>query len=194
MPTNRTVIVWLVLGLIVLMMALCFRPPPPAPVPPKDQHTLDSLAITKPVFDSIVKSLAVAETVYVARVDTLRLRTTIVQYHADTLRLIADSLAAIAQWKPAYEARTAEADTLRVALVQKDTAFALEHRALLAADQQANILTNRLTVSEDLNTRLAADVKKAADCRVLWMRCPSRTRVAVVAVPLSLAIGFFAHR
>jgi hypothetical protein len=181
-----------VLVIAVAVFALCFRPPSPKPIPPKDQHTLDSLAITKPTFDSSIQASVQRETVYVRRVDTLRTTIVRLERKTDTLRVRADTLAAAAHdsgsWHAAYTARTLEADTLRTVVVHLDSALGIEHLARLDADQRGVGLQNRLTVAEGLNQRLAADVKKAAECRVLWMRCPSRTRVAVVSGVLAASL------
>jgi hypothetical protein len=181
---------------LFLLISLFIRPPRPGPIPAPDQHTLDSLAITKPVFDSTTHALAERETIYVARVDTVRVRIHALDTAARRLQTLADSLAGVAQaahdsgsWRAAYDARTEEADTLRRAIAQRDTAFDFEHRARLDADQRADILTHRLTVSEDLNTRLADDVRRAAECRWLWFKCPSRMRVAVVAGAVGATVG-----
>jgi hypothetical protein len=165
--------------------------------PAKDQHTLDSLQITKPIFQATQDSLAKRETTYAQHVDSLQTIITQLKTTSSVQHRRADSLAAIAarsssspaqraeefvlddsaasRWHAAYDARTQEAATLRVSLDSSTAQFNAEHQARLAADTRANNAMLRLVPSEDLNTRLAADVKKASECKILFITCPSRT-------------------
>lgn len=159
--------------------------------PAKDQHTLDSLQITKPIFQANQDSLVKRETLYVRRVDTLRTIVTRLVTTSNELHAQADSFAAVARvasdsaaskWQMAYTLRTREADTLRAALDTTTKALDAEHQAHLAADLRADNASTRLTASEDLNARLATDIKKASECKILFLRCPSRGVMFVAGV------------
>jgi hypothetical protein len=161
-------------------------------IPAKDQHTLDSLQITKPIYDSTQRALAKTETTYVNRVDTLRIAVAARVAKASTLHARADSEAVVAnhaspdssaaKWHAAYDDRTREVVELRGALDSSTAQWDAEHQARIAADLRATNAATRLTASEDLNTRLAVDVKRASECRILFWNCPSRKEVAVVSI------------
>jgi hypothetical protein len=161
-------------------------------IPEKEQHTLDSLQITKSIYDSTQRALAKVETTYVNRVDTLRVAIAARIAKAGALHARADSEAIAAnratpdssatKWHAAYDDRTREVVELRGALDSSTARWDAEHQARIAADLRATNAATRLTASEDLNTRLAADVKHASECRVLFWNCPSRKEVAVISI------------
>lgn len=172
-------------GILTLLMIAVLSWPKHANTPAKDQQTLDSLKITAPIFRAQQDTLVLRETSYVRRVDTLVRYADRLSAVATIIHRTADSLAVIAQhstdsahvWHAAYDARTMEADTLRKALVESRDAVETERRARLLADTRANAATQRLTVTEDLNAKLANDIRSASECKFLWMRCPSRPAV-----------------
>jgi hypothetical protein len=161
-------------------------------IPEKEQHTLDSLQITKSIYDSTQRALAKVETTYVNRVDTLRVAIAARIAKAGALHARADSEAIAAnratpdssatKWHAAYDDRTREVVELRGALDSSTARWDAEHQARIAADLRATNAATRLTASEGLNTRLAADVKRASECRVLFWDCPSRKEVAVISI------------
>lgn len=110
----------------------------------------DSLAAERREYtDSIEARLARAE----------RRRETVTRYvtRTDTLRVEADSLARLEDWKPAYLARTAEADTLRLALRAsrlevEDIRVALAYSELRAIADSARIVSLEWSLSEMVRT------------------------------------------
>lgn len=107
----------------------------------------------------------------------------------------ADSLAKVAvtadQWHGAYDARSLEADTLKVALSKADSVAGAERDArvklgvLYGADTTRRILVERLNA--DLRTTIDQLEKP---CRILWkLGCPSRTSTAGAGILLGLLAG-----
>lgn len=167
----------------------------PSIVTPAVHATIDSLKATKKPAEAVIDSLAVAGLTHSvtgasaagrARVSEAKAAAT--GARADTAAARArrtdstpDSLAAA--WKEAYELRTAERDTLLVALAQKDSAY---RGAAASANDFRLALTNseqRRQAVENLNSSLQTAVAKAErGCRVMWtIPCPSR--------PVSFVLG-----
>lgn len=177
-------------AVILATLGLCARPEPPRE-PVAITKTADSLEATKPAFDSAAIADAAAREA--SRKEQLRL-----QHQEQQLRAIAeahrrraDSLAAIARitmpLEPsnnpvllAYEARTAEASTLRAELetararidsLQADTARL--YQAWLRSEAR------RLAL-EKFNADLRVALHKATECTIAFgIRCPTRTETAV---------------
>jgi hypothetical protein len=189
-----------VILIVVIAIVLAHR----RGIPVKDQHSLDSLAITKPIFNATQDTLVRRETLFVRRVDTLRTVVTRLETASNVLHARADSFATVSRvqsdsaaskWHIAYDLRTAEVDTLRAALDSSHAQWSAEHQARIAADTRASNATTRLAASEDLNSRLAADIKRASECKVLLWSCPSRTAIAVTGLVLGAAAGYeLSHR
>jgi hypothetical protein len=168
---------------VALGLALAFRScqPVPAPkIPAKTQHSIDSLVITKPTFDSSQH----AGQQKVAR-DTLtaithKTQATQAEARANFAKITADSLAATAAraktsdsaataWKEAYEARTREAEAWRISSVRNDSAFQAEHSARITLGQLYAADTLRRVAIERVNTELQDAIKKLEQpCR--WWR------------------------
>lgn len=187
----------LVLGagaLAMLAVAVWFLWPHPQPIPPKEQATLDSLRITKPAHDSVIHAAAKAETIYVRQSRQERGAAIVAARQADSLRRVAIAADAQAQaardtssrWYASAQAWHRTADTLAATNVRLANAYSAESTARVAADRQAAERATRETALEDVNARLATDLRRG-DCRVLFLRCPTRREAFVaglVAVPL----------
>lgn len=183
---REAVIGLLLVSVLVLSMMTCqYRK---SGLKPATLRTIDSLAITQPAFDSSqllrqqVEDTHVAAALELARI-TARLTAVAAQQ-----RRIADSLASLQQWQAAYNARTREADSLRVAV---DSATARATRlssALAAADARATDERLRRLAVEGLNKRLQNDALDAANCRVAYViPCVTRTQTFVVGAVLGAA-------
>lgn len=184
----------------------CQREPPPK-IPPATQRSIDSLVITKPVFDST----QVAGRQQVAR-DTLvavshRRRAVQAEASAQVSKATADSLAvaaekikqtdsAVTAWKDAYQARTLEAESWRLAAVRNDSAYQSERRARLGLAQLYGADTLRRNAVERVNTELqTAILRLQQPCKVIGpISCPSRTVTMAVSLTAGAVIGFFAAR
>ncbi len=153
------------------------------PIPKADAHTIDSLADAKPAFtrttDSI-RTVIVHDTIVTTRTnrvaETLRASAVVEGRRADSLAALAREHADSARlWRAAYEERTTEADTLKAALVAKDSALVATRDALTGMTLLYRADTARRVALEQLNARLANDVKTAGQCRILFLAaCPSR--------------------
>lgn len=196
--------------ILVLLVAWALRscqPTPPPKIPPKVQKSIDSLATTRPSFDSA----AVAGRQEVAR-DTTRAtgfkkQGTQAEATANFAKITADSLAAsaarthasdsaAAAWKDAYDARTREAEAWHVAAVRNDSAYQAERdaRVRLAGLYAADTL--RRIATEKVNGELQDAIKKLqVPCTVPGtfgkVPCPSRTVVMVGSAGLGLLAGKF---
>jgi hypothetical protein len=188
----KNLAIWTPVAALVLYVGFCH--PKKNPVPPKEQHTIDSLAITQPAFQAHRDTLILRETTYVRASTQEARKATIATHAADSLRTIADAAQAravaagdtLSEWRAAALARQQEADTLRSALSTTTHALDLQILARIAADDRATASEQRLTAVQNLSERLARDVQAAGQCRVLFVaRCPSRKAVAVA----SLAVG-----
>jgi hypothetical protein len=194
-------ITWIVTtAIVVIVVALSI--PRRKNVPVQDQRALDSLVLSHGTFQASQDTLVLRETTYVRRVDTLVRYVDRLVASSEILHKKADSLAALARvsedtasrWRSAYDERTREADTLRVALDTAMYALNLERAARLLADTRADNAMTRLGISEGLNTRLAADIKSASECRLLWMRCPSRPVMFAAGVLAGGAVVYVLHK
>lgn len=199
--TTRVRVGLVVATLVAVVIAVLSFPHRNA-TPKKDQNTLDSLRITHPMFEALRDTLILRETTYVRRVDTLVRYANQLDANASTLHKTADSLAGVARslpetvtvWRRAYEVRSQEADTLRKALFVTRSALENEQQARAAADLRADATSARLTVSENLNTRLANDIRSASECKFLWMRCPSRPAVFATGAILGAGVAYVGVR
>ncbi|MFI5228396.1 MAG: hypothetical protein ACHQWU_04960 [Gemmatimonadales bacterium] len=166
-------------------------------IPPKEQHALDSMAFTAPIFAQHIQSLAHAETVYVAAARHDAQRAAVDLHEGASLAKLADSLntiaaiahdtssrleAVAATWHAAY-------DSAHAAAVELQAAHVADSLAIITADSARIGALARLAVTTDLNARLAADLK-ASDppCRVLALfHCPSRRLAFVGGAAVALA-------
>lgn len=177
------------IGLCVLLAHLRRGAPPP--IPPKDQTTLDSLAVTRPTYTAAIDTLTVHETTYVARSVRAAQTANVQRTNADSLAHVADSLGvdAAAQhdsnttWHVIAELRKREADALHTANDSLRAALTFEQLARAAADGRALRAEQRDSASEALNQRLAAAVAHAGDCHLVpFVPCPSRKVSAIGGV------------
>jgi hypothetical protein len=157
-------------------------------IPPKDQKTIDSLAITQPTFDSSRQATITNETGNVTQsatnarqarqalraADSLHRLAIIAQQRADAAR---DTLS---RWFTVATLRGVENDSLRSANRGLDSALAQQTEATHAADRRAALDSARRVALADLSAKLASDVKTAGQCRVAgFISCPTRTATAI---------------
>lgn len=147
-----------------LVMAFCGAEPT-APLPSSDQHTLDSIKVTTPLYHAERDTLIVHETTFVARAEHAADAARHERASADNIAIVADSLEqtaldSAAYWHDAADARKAETQTLRAANDSLSTALEYEHKALLAADARAALDSTRVVALNDFNDRLSRDLEK----------------------------------
>jgi hypothetical protein len=177
-------------------VAFAYCRPEPTPIPRAEQFSIDSAKATRPAFDSTRRTSIRIESVYVAQSARNRLGATTAMHAADSLRglAIAWQRAAeargdtVSHWHDVAILRGIENDSLRSANGGLLSALEDETKARTAADSRVSLDSSRLAATENLNARLAVDLR-AADppCRVLVIaRCPSRKVVAVGAIALGI--------
>jgi len=183
------------LGVLIVGLWVAFCRPQPNPIPPKEQTTIDSMAATKPHFDSTRHSVVDSAQKVVTRIVHDSAAAVRARAQADQYRRIADSALAVARAEHdttsaafvAAENATREADQLRA------TTDTLAHR-LSEAKQAIVSLTEQIVrdsvrqhATDDLTARLARDVKTAGQCHILpFVACPSRKVVVVGGVVLGV--------
>lgn len=161
-----------------------------AKIDAKTQRSIDSLAATRPAFqrtkDSII-TVVVHDTVHAAVVYRTSIAT---GARAEASGRIADSLGSLARlhadsarlWRAAYESRTREVDTLKLAVVQLDSAYRYEHEARIALGTLYGADTIRRIAEERVNAGLIRDISRLQQpCKVVgFIPCPTRTVTMVV--------------
>lgn len=174
--------------LIIVLALVAYCRPKPAPIPRAEQKSLDSLEATKPAFSALRDTLILRETTYVTRSVANRAQAIAATQAADSLReraIVAQSVAELQRdtssaWRAVAELRTAESDSLRSANGALVTALSDMNLARSAAASRATAAEARLAASENLNARLADDVRAGDRCRILYVAaCPSRKTVAI---------------
>lgn len=186
----------LAIGLGVLLAFQSCRDSDPGPkIPPEVARRIDSMAITRPAFDSTQR----AGRVEIIRDTTAAIVARRAAARSDSLAKLseqrADSLAEVARdaktsdsaavaWMLAYEARTEEASALRVSRDSARTAYASEHRALLTLSGLYAADTLRRTETERINRDLRTVISKLEKpCRIVGpIPCPNRTVSALLGV------------
>lgn len=186
---------WWVLVFAALLAALVFLwwpscSPRENPIPPREARSRDSLAITKPPFDSAQLRRAKAETVFVRQRVQAVAGANVAAGSAETFGHVADSLQRLAEqerdtsslWRATALERGRQVDSLSSSNVQLRVALTKDTMALVEADFSVREERRRRVAIEDLSNRLARDVQIAGRCRILWIAsCPTRKAVAVVA-------------
>lgn len=187
----------LAIALIVLSLiavAFTFAADPEPTFPAREQHTIDSIKVTTPIYYAKRDTLILRETTYVTRsvvaheaARTARQHADSIKQHADSLEALADSAVANADlWRETAETRGEEAQQLRHANDSLTVAWLSEHLARLQADARASLDSARVVALADLNQRIVRDVRQ--DCRVLGVvRCPSRTESFIAGSLTTLA-------
>lgn len=197
-------IVGVILGIIVLTLTLrgCHVDPGPK-IDPATQHSIDSLKITKPAFDSTqhAAAQAVARDTIVTVIHDRASNVTLTE--ARTAQARADALAIEAgratdsatAWHRAYDERTIEAGKLRTSLAEKDSALTSERSALFRLSGAYAADTLRRLAIEKVNRGLVDDIAKLNQpCRVIGpIPCPSRTIVALASGVGGALLGYGAH-
>lgn len=179
-----------VIALVVLAgLLLAFCHPTPNSIPPKEQTSIDSLKITKPGFDStqhVVKQQAAKVVTKIVHDSAAAVRA---RAEADHYRRIADSALAVARAQhdttsAAFVAATnatKEADQLRATNDTLTVRLSEAKTTIVALTDQIARDSLRQHASDDLNARLAKDVKTAGQCRMLpFIRCPTRKQAFVL--------------
>lgn len=191
-----------ILGGLLVLSVFAFCRAKPNPVPQKEQHSLDSAQITKPIYLAARDTLIRTETTYVTKTvhDTAAARA--LYTSAGKAEARADSLQTLAQaadsnatlWHGVADARTQEASALHSVVDTLSEALLNEKAARVAADSRARLDSTRAVALDNLSQRLAADVKKAGECRVLLvLGCPSRKASFVAGALASIGVGAAIH-
>lgn len=194
----RAVVVVLVV-LAGLLLALCH--PKSNPIPPKEQTSIDSMKATKPGFDSMQRVVKQQAARVVTRIVHDSAAAVTARAEADRYRRIADSALAVARAQHdttsaafvAADNATKEADKLRASNDTLSARLSEAHATILALTAQVTADSVRQNASDDLNARLANDLRHASPpCYLVphLVGCPSRKTVAVV----SLATGYLVSR
>lgn len=179
-------------GLLASLLAFCH--PRANPIPPKEQTSIDSMHATKPGFDSTQRVIKQQAAKVVTKIVHDSTAAVVARREADRYRQIADSALAVARASHdttsaafvAADNATKEATQLRVANDTLSARLTEAHGTIVLLTDQLTRDSLRQRASDDLNARLARDVKTAGRCTILpFVRCPSRKAVAVV----SLAVG-----
>jgi len=198
MMSRRTAtIIGAIVAAVVILGVFAFCRHEPTPLPPAEQTSLDSLAASKPDYQAKRDTLVLRETTFVRQSREDRVRATRAEHAADSLRDLANrwQAAAIAQgdtvtaWYAIATVERHEGDSLRAANIALHRAATADSVARSAADARAESAERRLVASDDLNQRLARDLRQASPpCRILWtLGCPSRKTSFVVGVVVASA-------
>jgi hypothetical protein len=153
-------------------------------LPPAVVKTMDSLAHEQPAFvhrqDSLVK-VVVFDT---ARAVAYRKAEERAKMAAASAERRADSLGRVAtsanEWHAAYEARSSQADTLKMALARADSVAEAERSARRTLALAYGADTTRRVAVEKLNADLREAIRSLEKpCRIIGpIPCPSRTASA----------------
>lgn len=197
----KVTVVSVVLALAVVGFAFCR--PHDNPIPRKDAATLDSLVYTWPTYQAAQAAQVKIETTYVAKSNKAARVSDQSGHRADLIAVIADSLERVAdasrdtssRWHAVAVARDSEATAYKVSRDSARSALTEMTIAKAAADVRADSAEKRRSDSEDLNRRLAKDVKTANRCTILWtVRCPSRTETFIGTALATAAASYVALR
>lgn len=191
----------LAIGLGVLLAFQSCRDSDPGPkIPPAVERRIDSMAITKPAFDS-TQAAGRAEVgkdttaALLARVRAARVRDSALfaQRLADSLGAAAaraqTSDSAAVAWMLAYEARSEEAARLRVSNDSLESAYRSERSARLTL----SVLYAKDTLRRNATEKINADLREAITrlerpCRIVGpIPCPNRTVSALLGAAAGAA-------
>lgn len=191
----------LILGTAVVGVAVALWPSPaPRPLPPALARQVQTHAERTAVDTALVRRLDDHAQAMADSAAAQARRAAVAERHARRLAATADSLAAIAgsaltladsaaAWQGAYVARTAERDTLVIALAheRQATASALARGDSLRVAVQ--IETERAWRADSLVKAVIAEATKP-ECRVLRvLGCPSRTQMLGAGVVAGVVTG-----
>lgn len=191
-------IILISLSAIVLTAAFCSDLEPV--LPSREQHTIDSIKVTTPIYYAKRDTLILRETTYVTRSVLAHESARTARQHADSIKGVADSLEALADsavanadlWRETAAARDTEAQQLRHSNDSLAVAWLNEHLARLQADARASLDSARVVALADLNQRIARVVQR--DCRIARiLRCPTRAQAYGAGVLTTLAVGLAAR-
>lgn len=192
---------WVLIGLAILAVAAAgwlligrlFPSNPPGPT--ENEKRADSLDITRPIDKALLDSLdaRIASRALVSSRAEAGARTS--QGRADQSRRRADSLAVARKWEGAYRERSAEADTLRKAVAQKDTVILSLKADTTDLRQQLGIVTRRLAATEAVVVGLRWDLQQARKCKIIGLiNCPSRIQTAALTAVAIVGIDRYRNR
>jgi hypothetical protein len=178
-------------ALVAVAIWFAYCRPKPNVIPAREQFSIDSGKVTKPAFDSTQHAAIQSATTVITKIVHDSGAVVAARAEADQLRHVADSALAVARQLHdtssaafvAAENATKEADRLRASneLLAADLHVAKD--TIVALVQQIRRDSTRQHATDDLNARLARDVKTAGQCRILpFVACPSRLVVAAAAV------------
>lgn len=188
---------------VVWAVWVATRPKVPIALPPAVVTAVDSERADRPRVDSMLKALEATarelgrvQEASARRSESIQRAADVVARHADALARSAASdsnpSAAADAWRLAYEARTAERDSLLSALEA-------DRVALAAADERSARLEAAVRVSETARARADSVVDAVVQsvnrqtCRVPLtfgrIGCPSRRSAALVAGGIGLVAG-----
>lgn len=197
----KVTVVSVALALAVVAFAFCR--PRDNPIPTKDAGTLDSLIYTWPTYQAAQVAQVKIETTYVAKSNQAARASDQAGHRADSIAVVADSLERVAKasddtlskWRVVAMVRDSEATAYRISRDSARSALTEMTIAKAAADVRADSAEKRRADSEDLNRRLARDVKTVNRCTILWtVRCPSRTETFIGTVLITAAASYVALR
>jgi len=190
---------WIVFALLVIAtLFLAFHRPAPNVIPKREQSSLDSLFTTKPFYEAQRHALVVHETTYVAVARRNAATALVAERAADSLNDVATAWqqAAVAQldtssrWYNVAVARSIENDSLRSAIRSLDASLFAQRLATASADSTILLVEARALALENVNARLAYNVRTAGQCRIAWVvSCPSRKVVAVATAAATIALS-----
>lgn len=167
-------------------------------ITPAHQRDLDSLGVTRPMFDSIMTARqaritkdSLARVRAQALANAAEQRARMAQHRADSLAVIADSTD---DWRQAYEQRTVEARDWEVTAAQRDTALQKEKAAhdttrMALRDSEKRRQHLELVTIPGLQRDIA---RLEQPCRLGFIPCPSRTVTGVLAMAGGVALGYMA--
>lgn len=199
------VIIAIALGLAWFFRS-CQKEPGPK-IPPRTQRSIDSLVITKPVFDSMQHAGQQQVARDTTRAISYRRQAQQAESSANFSKVTADTLAATAErikaadsaataWKAAYEARTREAESWHLAAIRNDSAYQAERDARLTLGSLYGADTLRRIATEKVTTELQDAIKHLQQpCRVIGrIPCPSRTVTFVLTAVAAGTAGYLAAK
>lgn len=198
-PLKSIVFLYMLLAALAVLLVLSFARRAHPLVSAATHSAIDSLQRTRPASTHTIDSLKASADAASALASRATSRARVAEASAKAAGLRADTAAAEAgrrdsaasPWKLAYELRTVERDTLRVALIQRDSAARADSVALRDTRLSLDTSETRRITAEALVDTLNTAVKKAErGCRIAWLiPCPNRKVVAVVAAVAGAAGG-----
>lgn len=171
--------------------------------PTKSEKTSDSLAVTKPIDQTLINSSNARIAARGKTSSAAESSAKASQASAARERHIADSLAAVAAvaidqasaWHSAYDARNAEAVDLRKTVDSDIVVIASLKADTTDLRFQLSTVNKRLKTTEDVNKGLRKDLENARQCRIIGrLNCPSRIQTAALTLVTYIAADRYRNR